>query len=454
MNQFIDHFTACFKPQRCQQLARATGFVKRQGKIQPFEFVYAMSLAQLSALHPSLSAQAQSYTEPVTRQAVDQRFRPPAVAFFQAAFQEVLHESLDSRPLHPAAQALRAHFHAVKVFDSTHLAWPDQLQELFPACGGGGAAAGLKVLLSYEYIQSQLQPLQLLPSKCSDQGLADALASRVGPEELALMDKGFFKGPALRAMDQQGGYFIIPWPRSVSVAERDATGQRHAVDLVGRLKSTPEASVEIPAVHLGQGASELGPVRLLAYRFREEVANRRRAALREKYRTQGRTPTAEALELAGWLILVTNAPAAWLPLPLGGSLYRLRWQIELVFKQFKSVLRLDWVPGANPYRLLCEVWGRLLAGLLLFFWHRHVNAICWATHQREISFAKLARHLQQQGQLLAWTLFRDADQWKQVLAQIWHMVMKLARKELQRSRKTTWEHLQQNLQDHGLAQTT
>jgi hypothetical protein len=47
-----------------------------------------------------------------------------------------------------------------------------------------------------------------------------------------------------------------------------------------------------------------------------------------------------------------------------GHLYRLRWQIELVFKQFKSVLRLDWVVGEKVQRLLCEVWARLTAAVL------------------------------------------------------------------------------------------
>ena len=50
--------------------------------------------------------------------------------------------------------------------------------------------------------------------------------------------------------------------------------------------------------------------------------------MREKCRTHGRTPTAEALELAGWLILVTNAPAAKLPTAAVGYVYRLRWQID------------------------------------------------------------------------------------------------------------------------------
>src|SRR5881296_3075993 len=89
------------------------------------------------------------------------------------------------------------------------------------------------------------------------------------------------------------------------------------------------------------GSRSGGAVRLVAFRLSEESAGRHRAALREAQRKQGRLPTTDALELAGWLILITNAPADKLPAQAMSYLYRVRWQIELVFKQCKSVLRLD-----------------------------------------------------------------------------------------------------------------
>ena len=57
---------------------------------------------------------------------------------------------------------------------------------------------------------------------------------------------------------------------------------------------------------------------MIAYRLAEEKANRRRAQLRKKCRTHGRQPTEQALELARWLILLTNAPREALPTAAGG----------------------------------------------------------------------------------------------------------------------------------------
>src|ERR1035441_6271003 len=123
------------------------------------------------------------------------------------------------------------------------------------------------------------------------------------------------------------------------------------IEVAAHLKANSQVRVEWGAVELGQTEeSHLGPVRLIAYRLAEEKANRRRAHLREKCRTHGRQPTEAALELAGWLILLTNAPTELLPTAAVGYVYRVRWQVELIFKQWKSVLRLDVLPSENAFR--------------------------------------------------------------------------------------------------------
>jgi len=442
MSLFIQRFTQLLQPESCQQLARESGWCQRLGKINGFEFLGSLVFGQSSALALTLNAQATSLSQAVSRQAIDQRYTKEAVVYFQAAFEKVLQSTLNWPLDSPMAQRLGVHFAAVRLFDSTQCACSDALACLFPACGGGGGEAGLKVLLSYEYGSSRLRPLEVLPGKRSDQGLADLAAQYVHQAEIGLFDKGFYKAEALRGIAQRGGYFLIPWTRSASVGEINATGQRQALDLAGQLKTTSGSCREWSEVHLGQTPSaSLGPVRLIAFRLSEESTGRRRAHLREKCRTNGRQPTVEALELAGWLILLTNAPVAKLPAKAAGYLYRVRWQIELIFKQWKSVLRLDVLPSQNPYRVQCEVWARLLGALLGFVWHQHTNCACLSAHQREISFSKLAKQLQQHSQCLARTLFQDPAGLKSLLRQIWHNILKLARKEHQPSRPTTWQNL-------------
>lgn len=442
-NYLLQRLVQLIQPHHAEQLAKQTGWRQRQSKISAFEFLFS-GLGQGSALHLTLNAQAATFNQPVSRQAVDQRYNSAASEFFKAAFQDALAQSLNGKTDSPMARTVQPCFKAIRLFDSTHCPCADALAKIFPACGGGGGAAGLKVLLSYEYTTGQLHPLEVLAANRTDQGLADRAAREVGSGELGLFDKGFYKAQALRAIQERGGYFVIPWPHGVSVHERDAAGQRQTqpLHLAAALKASTQTCVEWQAVELGQTAgSRLGPVRLVAYRLPEENASRRRAQLREKYRTKGRQPTVEALELAGWLILLTNAPAPLLPARALSYVYRVRWQIELIFKQCKSVLRLDVLPSRNEHRVRCEVWGRLLTALLTFLWYQHTNAACLQLHGLEISFAKVARLLQQEGHTLTRTLFGARERSESEFRRLWNKLLKLARKERQPSRPTTWENL-------------
>lgn len=440
---FLERFVATFLPKPFQDLARQTGWSKRQGKIDSFEFLISLVFGQLSALRQTLVSQAQCFAEPVSRQAVHQRFNPRAVAYVQAAFAHTLAQTLDWSPSHPQAWELQKHFTAVSVLDSTCFDTSEALKEIFPSCGGAGSAANIKVLLSYELISGRLEPLKVLEGKRSDQGQAFALAQRLKEGELQINDKGFFDAKAWQAAHQAGAYLLMPLPHSLTLWTLGADPAREqALDLAGALAITSEAWVQWPQVLLGiQGKHRAGPVRLIAFRLSPESAGRQRAGLREAMRTQGRTPSAKALQLAGWLLLVTNAPATRLPSLMLAYLYRVRWQIELIFRQAKSVLRLHKTESDHPARIQCEIWARLLCAVLLFLWHAHANAHCWRQQASEISFEKLIRIMQQWGHTIARACFSGPEAMLEQLRTIWRHLLVHARKGRQKSRTNTWDHL-------------
>jgi len=121
--------------------------------------------------------------------------------------------------------------------------------------------------------------------------------------------------------------------------------------------------------------------------------------------------------------------------------YRLRWQAELIFRQAKSVLRLDKTESQNPCRVQAEIWARLICAILLFSWHAHASAECWRLHQCEASFEKLIRMMQHWGHTLARAFLGGPDALLPELRTLWKNLMVNARKGRQKSRPTTWENL-------------
>ena len=68
----------------------------------------------------------------------------------------------------------------------------------------------------------------------------------------------------------------------------------------------------------------------------KEVAEQRRARLEEEAKDEGREVSQEQWSLAQWTIVITNVVSKQVGLPEVFILLRLRWQIELLFKRWKS----------------------------------------------------------------------------------------------------------------------
>jgi hypothetical protein len=162
--------------------------------------------------------------------------------------------------------------------------------------------------------------------------------------------------------------------------------------------------------------------------------------LRESLRKQGRTPSAKALQPAGWLLLLTNAPAEKLPAAMLSCVYRLRWQVELIFRQAKSVLRLDQTESANPHRVQSEIWARLICAVPRFSWHAQASAECWRRHACEAGFEKLIRLMQHWGHAIARAFLPGPAALLQELRRLWKHLLVNARKGRQKSRPATWEN--------------
>jgi hypothetical protein len=106
---------------------------------------------------------------------------------------------------------------------------------------------------------------------------------------------------------------------------------------------------------------------LLARRVPQEVADRRRQRIQDQYRQKGRQPSSKLLQLAAWTLVLTNVPASQLSLQEALVLLKVRWQIELLFKLWKSYLSMDEWNSHNPWRILTEIYAKLLSAIL-FHW--------------------------------------------------------------------------------------
>src|SRR5207253_5583063 len=123
------------------------------------------------------------------------------------------------------------------------------------------------------------------------------------------------------------------------------------------------------------GATARLPCRLIAVKVPTIVAAQRKRRLRREAKRRGHNLSAERLRGAEWNIFATNVPGEKLSIQEVLVLARSRWQIELLFKLWKSQGCIDEWRTRNPLRIMCEVYAKLLA-MLIQHWLLLVS--CWA----------------------------------------------------------------------------
>jgi hypothetical protein len=105
-------------------------------------------------------------------------------------------------------------------------------------------------------------------------------------------------------------------------------------------------------------------VRLVAAKLDPAAARQARRRQRRKAQKAGRRLTAPTRAVAAWILVITTLEAAtWSPADVL-TLYRARWQVELVFKRMKQLLRLHQIRSTNLTSVEATVRALLIAWAL------------------------------------------------------------------------------------------
>ncbi len=101
--------------------------------------------------------------------------------------------------------------------------------------------------------------------------------------------------------------------------------------------------------------------RLIAYRLPDDAVERARKRLRKELGTV----SAPVMEAAKYVLLFTTALRGRLDADRCLQAYRLRWQIELQFKRWKSLCGFDVLPNFRDDTTLAWLYAKVLLGTLL-----------------------------------------------------------------------------------------
>lgn len=344
-------------------LARTTGCVRRQRKFCGMSLTRTLVLTLLhrpAAKDRDYRAMAAKLGVHVTEEAIAQRFTEGLVRFLAEALRQAVVQTLAAKPV---AGALLRKFTDVRIGDSTTLRLPDELADQFPGCGGTGKAcqAALKIQILWSLTTGRLLHWLLEPGRASD--ALSLIAAAVPPAgSLSIFDLGYFSLERFQRVAAANARWISRFQYHTKVFDRAGK----PLSLLRFLRKHGTQGLVDVSVVLGE--KERLACRLIAVRVPPEMAARRRQQIREKARDHGRQPSQEYLDLQEWTIFITNCPPELLRWKEVVVLYRARWQIELLFKLWKSHNRLaERDTEATPQRQMAVLYAKLI-GVLVQHW--------------------------------------------------------------------------------------
>ncbi len=388
---------------RAKELERETDFVERStaqldGPTFSQTTVFGW-MDNAEASYAQLRHVAASLGVSVSSQAVEQRFGAESAALLRELLQEGVGEV---RASEASAPELLSRFNGVYVQDGTIISLPPELRDEWRGCGGSTPEAGqssLRVQVRLDLAQGGMQGPWLQEGRAAERS-GEAHEAPLPEGCLYKVDAGYFTLAEMRAHGK-AGCFWLPAARAGTLLI-DERGQ--CWDLVSFLGAQTGDEVDVQVV---LGKRERLPVRLIARRVSPEQAERRRAnanrtleskakgVQRPNVRTHGRAnakpqrkhqKTGQArLQLLGWTILMTNVPPELLSIDEALVLARCRWQIELCWKLWKQVGKVDTWRSAKPYRILTEIYAKLL-GCLITHWLTLIE--CWQAPNRSMVKAR------------------------------------------------------------------
>jgi hypothetical protein len=391
--------TTVFAPESLETLARQSKFIQRSSsQFTGQDFVELMTTEMLEDPAISLEGQCDILAQlnpqaQITPQALHQRINANAVTYLQEVFAVALRQQLEPLCKRLPVGVL-APFGRVLLEDSTQCSLHEKLADAFKGCGGSASISALKLDVIYDVVHQTLVEVHLGDGKAADQGRALAIVPHLRPGDLVLRDLGYLSLESLRQIEAREAWYLSRLSKGIDVyLEVDA--QAPALALVEHLdRYYPDDSVLDLPVYIGH---ERVPCRLLAYRLPDPVVQERRRKALEEARKKGRILTQEYLNWLAFGFYITNVTREMLSAKVVRIVYGLRWQVELMFKNWKSLLSLHILKGTRSERIKCILYGRLITITMLTIISSYASWYAEDYLHRELSIPKLINWLKRKG---------------------------------------------------------
>ena len=255
---------------------------------------------------------------------------------------------------------LSAKFNSISIKDSSKFRIPKSLREYYPSYNGIGKEQAL-MNLQYEFdlLTGNWKRFELTKATRNDQEDSKTTLDNIHKDDLLLRDLGYITMTYLKGVVKNQAYYINRLPSAMNVyyKENDQIKKLECAEIDKRMKQGGFDQLELN-VYLGK--KEMLPTRLIIQPVPEEVYKDRIRKTTKHTKSKGCQVSNEYKIRAHYNMFITNTSKEQLNAWEVVKLYSLRWQIELVFKTWKSNMKIHLTKKVKKERFECQLIAKIL----------------------------------------------------------------------------------------------
>ncbi len=383
-SKLSNNFRHIFSNELLKFRAKSVGFFIRVSKFSPTAFLetllYIASQTDKCSLGQA-STRVQEYSGvSITKQGVDSRFNEESVAFVKSVFKDCLENEFNK----VIAPDFFKPFNRVLIKDATRFVIPNNLAEHFKGMGSsnGKCKAGVSIQYEYDIKNGKTTDLEVTDAIRCD--LTDAKDTRfdVLPGDLIIRDLGYFSLPVLSEFDRNNAFFLSRLNVKCYVFDDE---KESSISFNQMYKHMKKNKIQLLEKSVLVGMTEKLPVRIVVQLVPDDIYKKRIRKIEKHNKKKGYKTSDDYKARCRLNIFITNVDTKDLAKENIYAAYKIRWQIELMFKHWKSTCKIHNFQPMKYERFACLLYAKLILIVLNLQLIRNFQSYYFTEHKKLLS---------------------------------------------------------------------